>query len=124
VTIRSATPIAMIIILTVLLFVTLAMPAASEAQPMGRGMYRGAPYGHYCPGKQWGPYGVRKPVATAEQAKQVIEFYLSCNKNQELSVGTVEEKKWFFEAEILDQDKKVADKVIVDKRSGRIRSIY
>jgi hypothetical protein len=124
VTIRSTAPIVMIIILMVLLFVTLAVPAVSHAQPMGRGMYRGAPYGHYCPGKQWGPYGVRKPVTTADQAKQVIEFYLTCNKNQGLSVGSIEEKKWYFEAEILDQDKKITDKVIVDKRSGRIRSIY
>jgi hypothetical protein len=110
--------------LIAILSVTLAMPAVSQAQPMGRGMYRGAPYGHYCPGMQWGPYGVRKPVTTADQAKQVIEFYLTCNKNQGLTVGNIEEKKWYFEAEILDQDKKATDKVIVDKRSGRIRSIY
>jgi hypothetical protein len=108
----------------ILFSITLAMPAVSQAQPMGRGMYRGAPYGHYCPLMQWGPYGVRRPVTTVDQAKQVIDLYLSCHNNQGLSVGGVEEKKWYFEAEILDQDKKVTDKVIVDKRSGRIRSIY
>jgi hypothetical protein len=109
--------------LIVILFVTLAIPVVAGAQPMGRGMYRGAPYGHYCPGMQWGPYGVRRPVATADQAKQVIDLYLSGN-SEGLSVGNVEEKKWYFEAEILDKDKKITDKVIVDKRSGRIRSIY
>ena len=108
----------------IILFLTAAMPMASHAQPMGRGMYRGAPYGHYCPGMQWGPYGVRRPVTTVDQAKEVIEFYLTCHNDQGLSVGNIEEKKWFFEAEILDKDKKVIDKVIVHKRSGRIRSIY
>ena len=110
--------------LLIFLFIALVMPAISQAQPMGRGMYRGAPYGHYCPGMQWGPYGVRKPVTTVDQAKEVIEFYLTCHNDQGLSVGNIEEKKWFFEAEILDKDKKVIDKVIVHKRSGRIRSIY
>jgi len=110
--------------LIIFLFVTLvAVPLISVAQPMGRGMYQGVPYGHYCPGMQWGPYGVRKPVGTTEQAKQVIETYLSDN-SQGLKVGNITEKNWYFEAEILDRGKTVIDKVIVDKRSGRIRSIY
>lgn len=112
-----------IVYLIIFLFVTLTLPLVSVAQPMGRGMYRGVPYGHYCPGMQWGPYGVRKPVGTAEQAKRVIDLYLAGN-NQELTVGSITEKNWYFEAEILDRDKKVTDRVIVDKRSGRIRSIY
>lgn len=107
----------------VFLLVILTLPAVSVAQPMGRGMYRGAPYGHYCPGMQWGPYGVRKPVSTAEQAKQVIDVYLA-ETGQNLTVGSISEKNWYFEAEILDRNKTVIDRVIVDKRSGRIRSIY
>ncbi len=90
---------------------------------MGRGMHRGGPYGNYCPGRQWGPYGDRKPVRTADQAKEIIVAYLSGNR-QGLSAGNVEEKACYFEAEILDKEKAVVDKVIVDKRSGRIRSIY
>jgi len=107
----------------VFLFVVLTLPAVSVGQPMRRGMYRGAPYGHYCPGRRWGPYGVKKPVATAEQARQVIDTYLADNA-QKLTVGDITEKNWYFEAEILDRDKTVIDRVIVDKRSGRIRSIY
>ncbi|OPY74287.1 MAG: hypothetical protein A4E64_02374 [Syntrophorhabdus sp. PtaU1.Bin058] len=109
--------------LIIFLFVTLVVPVISVAQPMGRGMYQGPPYGHYCPGMQWGPYGVRKPVGTIEQAKRVIETYLSGN-SRGLTVGNITEKNWYFEAEILDRDKTVIDRVIVDKRSGRIRSIY
>jgi len=112
-----------ILYLIIFLSVTLILPVVSVAQPMGRGMYQGVPYGHYCPGMQWGPYGVRKPVETADQAKQVIDLYLAGN-SQELKVGKIAEKNWYFEAEILDRNKTVIDKVIVDKRSGRIRSIY
>ena len=66
---------------------------------------------------------MKKPVATAEQARQVIDTYLADNA-QKLTVGDITEKNWYFEAEILDRDKTVIDRVIVDKRSGRIRSIY
>ena len=107
----------------IFLFLVFSLPSYSFAQPMGRGMYQGAPYGHYCPGMKWGPYGVRNPVTTAEQAKQVIDLYLA-GTGQELTVGNIIEKNWYFEAEILGPNKTVVDKVIVDKRSGRIRSIY
>jgi len=109
--------------LTVFFLVILTLPVVSVAQPMGRGMYRGSPYGHYCPGMQWGPYGLRKPVSTVEQAKQVIDVYLA-ETGQKLAAGNITEKNWYFEAEILDRNKTVIDRVIVDKRSGRIRSIY
>lgn len=99
------------------------LPVILPAQPMGPMRHRGGPYGGYCPGMQWGPYGVRKPVGTTEQAKQVIESYLSGN-DQGLQVGNVAEGNSYFEAEILDRGKNVVDRVIVDKRSGRIRSIY
>jgi hypothetical protein len=112
-----------IVYFIVFLFVVFTLPAVSGAQPMRRGMYRGAPYGHYCPGMQWGPYGVRKPVSTVEQAKQVIDVYLA-ETGQNLTAGNITEKNWYFEAEILDRNKTVIDRVIVDKRSGRIRSIY
>jgi hypothetical protein len=107
----------------IFLFITLLIPAVSQAQPMGRGMYQGVPYGHYCPGMQWGPYGVRKPVKTTKEAKEVIESYLLSNAKA-LHAGKIEEKNWYFEAEILDSANTIIDKAIVDKRSGRIRSIY
>ncbi len=62
-------------------------------------------------------------MATAEQARRVIDTYLADN-GQKLTVGDISERNWYFEAEILDRDKTVIDRVIVDKRSGRIRSIY
>ncbi len=90
---------------------------------MGPGMYHGAPYGHYCPGPGWGPYGARKPVRTAEEAKGILEKYFSAS-GKDVKIGAVEQKRWYFEAEILDPQGSLVDRAIVDRRTGRIRSIY
>jgi len=92
---------------------------------MGPGMMRGGgPYGSFCPGPRWGgPYGARTPVRTADAARQMIEtFFASCG--QTIKVGKMEERKWYFQAEVLDEKGNLIDLVIVDKRSGRLRSIY
>lgn len=118
-------------VVTIIIFLIAALiaPAISHGQAMGQHgmmgqeMYRGGPYGNYCPGMKWGPYGVRKPVRTAAEAKQVIETYIS-DTAQDARVGKILEKDLYFEAEILGQNNKLIDKEIVDKRTGRIRSIY
>lgn len=115
-------------VLLSLLIVFLALPFSSHAQPRGpmwRGSdsYEGMPYGRYCPGPRWGPYGARRTVNTADEAKKAIETYFS-NSTQKVKVGKIEERGRFFEAEILDAEGALIDKLIIDKRSGRIRSIY
>ncbi len=101
----------------------LTVPILSWAQPEGHGPYRGMPYGHFCPGMGMGPYGVRKAVRTADEAKQVVDRYFS-SRGEALHCGKVEEKDLYFETEILDDKGVLVDKAIVDKRTGRIRSIY
>jgi hypothetical protein len=100
------------------------IPAETFAQQRGWGWYEGRPYGHFCPQRKWGgPYGVRKPVATVDEARQVIEQYFGVRR-MSVTVGKIEERKWFFLAEILDKDGTVVDETIVDRRTGRIRSIH
>ncbi len=112
-----------------LLIGTVAVPDTTLAQqgPGPRGgppcMYRGMPFGHFCPGHGRGPYGTRKPVRTAEEAKQLVESYFA-GLGENVTIGKTEEKNLFFEVEILGQDGALIDKAIVDKRTGRIRSIY
>jgi hypothetical protein len=102
----------------------LAIPAETLAQRRGWGWYEGMPYGQFCPHRKWGgPYGVRKPIGTVDEARQVIENYFAA-RQKAVSVGRIEERKWFFLAEILDKDGMVVDETIVDKRTGRIRSTY
>jgi hypothetical protein len=115
-------------ILMVLLTAFLMTPLPSEAQPVGPGWrhyesYEGMPYGRHCPGMGRGPYGARKVVKNADEARQVIESYFSAS-GQTVQVGKVEERRWYFQAEITNTEGKVIDTLIVDKRSGRIRSIY
>lgn len=66
-------------------------------------------------------YGEKRPVGSAEEAKKALSKFFS---GEGLTVGKVKEKEYFFEAEVLDKNKNVVDKVIIDKRTGRIRSIY
>ena len=52
---------------------------------------------------------------------KVLKEYFS---KKDVRIGEIRERKLYFEADILDKDNRVVDKVIVDKRTGRIRSIY
>ena len=66
-------------------------------------------------------YGASQPVASATEARGLLSNYFT---GQGYSVSDITEKKWGFRAEILDKDGKVIDRVMIDKRSGRIRSLY
>lgn len=79
------------------------------------------PYGGYCRGPRWGWYGEKSPVKSGEEARSLLERYL---ENQDLVVGKIVEQEWYFEADIKDKKGSMIDRVIVDKRTGRIRSIY
>jgi len=79
------------------------------------------PYGHYYPGPRGGEYGQRKIIRTEAEARQMLMNYFS---PQKATIGKIWEKGWFFEAEIRDIHNTPIDRVIIDKRTGRIRSIY
>ena len=79
------------------------------------------PYGDYYPGHREGRYGARKAVKTEGEARNILRKYFSPRK---ATIGEIKERDWFFEAEIKDRNNKPVDRVIIDKRTGRIRSIY
>jgi len=66
-------------------------------------------------------YGARRPVTSLGDARTQLMKYFS---GQQLIVAEVAEKPWRFEADVLDNCGKVVDRVMIDKRSGRVRSIY
>jgi|GEM_PF-1018100 len=66
-------------------------------------------------------YGARQPVANATDARGLLLNYFA---GQGYTVSEVTERRWGFKAAILDKDGKVVDRVMIDKRSGRIRSLY
>lgn len=95
----------------------------SYSQPMGPNFERHEPmHGRYCLGSKWGWYGAKRIVSTLEDAKEVLLRFFA--PYSDIKVGIIKERDSFFEAEITDEKGVVIDIVIVDKRSGRIRSIY
>ncbi|MDA8339670.1 MAG: hypothetical protein M0Z70_10280 [Nitrospiraceae bacterium] len=105
------------LLLLIILLITAIVLPDSNAQAMN-GWWDG-PYGDYCP--MWGSYGARKPVRTANEAKRILQEYFAPH---DVKIGKIKEKEWFFEADIKDKNNNLIDVVIVDKRTGRIRSIY
>lgn len=80
-----------------------------------------SPFGSYCKGSEWGWYGARKIVRTTGEAEKIIKSFFLPEK---VSVANLREKTTFFEAEVRGSGNTVIDMVIVDKKSGRLRSIY
>ena len=74
-----------------------------------------------CGGKEQGSFGQKKGVVTADEALKALKKHF---EKKDIVIGEVAEKELYFEAEIKDRNNTVIDKVIVDKRTGRIRSIY
>ncbi|MGE5254127.1 MAG: hypothetical protein ACM3N7_09185 [Planctomycetaceae bacterium] len=94
--------------------------------PMGPGMmgwgYGMGPWmmgpGYY--GAQQGP---QKPL-DEKGVKSMLENYLQSMGNPNLKLGKITEKGANFEAQIVTKDNSLADKVLVDKNTGWIRSAY
>jgi hypothetical protein len=66
-------------------------------------------------------YGEKQRVGTKDKARKLLKEYFS---NRDVTIGEIREKQYYFEADITDKKGKLLDKVIVDKRTGRIRSTY
>ena len=79
------------------------------------------PYGDYKKGTTDSSYGEKRPVTTVEEARKVLTEYFA---KKDVRIGEIKEKELFFEAEIRDKSNNPVDKVIIDKRTGRIRSTY
>ena len=82
----------------------------------------GSPYGSYCRGPRRGWYGARRPVRSLGEAERIIRDHFA--PDADVEIGNVVEKDRYYEAEIRDKKGNTVDKVIVDKRTGRLRSIW
>lgn len=66
-------------------------------------------------------YGARRPVTGADDARsQIVRYY----EGQDVTIAKLVEKQWQYEADILDRQGVPIDRVMIDKRSGRIRSLF
>jgi hypothetical protein len=76
------------------------------------------PYGDYC--KDCTDYGVCKDLMAPHDAVKSIHRYY---REKGYRMGAVYHKGRFIEADIYKKDRQV-DKVLFDRKTGRLRSIY
>jgi hypothetical protein len=92
---------------------------------MGRGMGPGMMHRGWGMEPQYGQQYQQPQKPMEEQdARAILENYLGSTRNPNLKLGKIEDKGATFEAEILTKNNSMVDKIIVDKYSGWMRSIY
>jgi hypothetical protein len=71
------------------------------------------------------PYG-RRPSEhlDKEGAENMVESRLKSSRNPNLKLGEIEDKVDYFEAEVRTKNDALVDKLIIDKETGRMRSVY
>ncbi|MCI0469926.1 MAG: hypothetical protein L0Y62_07705 [Nitrospirae bacterium] len=77
------------------------------------------PYGDYSRGGKGKGYGEKNNVTSKDDAKKALNKYY---ENRDVKAGGIKEREFFYESEIKDKDNNIVDRVIIDKRTGRIRS--
>jgi hypothetical protein len=89
----------------------------------GYGMGPGVMGPGYC--YQYGPqYQQSQKPLEEKDAKAILGNYLRSTRNPNLKLGKIEDKGYAFEAEILTQKGSLVDKILVDKNTGWMRSVY
>ena len=94
---------------------------------MGRGMGPGMMGPGY--GPQYGPqyppqYQQPQKPMEEKDARAILENYLQPMRNPNLKLGKIEDKGNAFEGEILTKDDSLVDRIVVDKYTGWMRSVY
>lgn len=91
---------------------------------MGHGMGPGMMGRGMGPGMMGQGYWQGQELLKEKDAKSIVENYLKASRNPNLKVGKIKDAGNGFEAEIVTKDKSLVDKVLVDKYSGWLRSVY
>jgi hypothetical protein len=99
-------------------------PGAHPGYGMGPGMM-GRGMGPGMMGQGYGPqYQQESKPLTEKDVKAMLENYLQSTRNPNLKLGKITEKDYYFEAEIVTKNDSLVDKIIVDKQTGWMRSVY
>ena len=128
------------------LAILLANPIDAQAMDsgmMGGGGFRGYDMGpemmHYGGSRNYGMggpemmgqgyenemhYRQNQKYLDRKGAERIFKDYLRSRHNPNLKLGEIKDEGSFFEADLLTHDNSLADKLIVDKDTGRIRSAY
>jgi len=99
-------------------------PGAHHGYGMGSGMM-GRGMGPGMMGQGYGPqYQQELKPLTEKDVKAMLENYVQSTRNPNLKLGKIADKDQYFEAEIVTKDNSLVDKILVDKQTGWMRSIY
>ncbi len=79
-------------------------------------------YGHYWRSSKWGWYGARRVVRTPVEAKEILEQFFV--QSSGIRVVKISDRAHFFVAEIINSKGVIVDLILIDKRTGRIRSMF
>jgi len=71
----------------------------------------------------YGGYESAQPL-TQDQAKVLVERYISSTRNPNIKLGMLTDKEKYYEAEIVTKDGSLVDTIQVDKKTGWFRSKY
>jgi len=94
--------------------------------------------GDWSGGQGWGPRGMMGPgqgygyrnynrtgqSVNMDQAKVLVEHYLTTIGNPNLKSGKITDKDKYFEAEIVTKEGSLVDKIMVNKKTGWMKSVY
>ena len=80
-------------------------------------------YGQYWQSEKWGWYGAKRTVSTPADAQHILEQFL-IHHQRDVRVVRMREKAHFFVAEIINGKGVMVDLILIDKRTGRMRSMY
>jgi hypothetical protein len=100
-------------------YVVQGISAASPNRSGGYGMGPGP--GYQQPFRPYHPSG--KPM-DVKDARGEVENYLKSIRNPNLKVGKVTEKGEYFEVDIVTKNNELVDKLVVDRKTGWMRSAY
>lgn len=93
-------------------------------QAGGEGQLERQPvYGQYWQSERWGWYGAKRIVSTPADAQQILEQFF-IHHQRDVKVVRISEKAHFFVAEIINDKGVMVDLILIDKRTGRMRSMY
>jgi hypothetical protein len=101
------------------------MHSATRGPGRGPGAHHGYGMGPGMMGQGYGPqYQQERKPLTEKDVKAMVENYLQSTRNPNLKPGKITEKDYYFEAEIVTKNDSLVDKIIVDKQTGWMRSVY
>jgi hypothetical protein len=96
----------------------------TRAEQVNKAVLESQPtYGHYWQGTKRGWYGAPREVRTPVEAKQILDQFFM-HHDRGVKVVRIRERSHFFVAELISSKGVLIDMILIDKRTGRIRSMF